>query len=217
MAAALRADPARPADDRHEQDREAHARAPEVPPRPRRRRRVLRARARRDGVPPVHRRPTKPRCTSRSCATAASGSGTCRRGPLVHRRRGRVRARDPRVARRERRGAAAVRDHRRRGRVRPRVAGASSRPTAGSASTGRRSTAAAARRRSQVAIFNMEYARSRALQPINRVGINLAGPDAARARHRRAEGSAGCRRSSPPTRSGASCSASPTPAPTSRR
>jgi alkylation response protein AidB-like acyl-CoA dehydrogenase len=27
-----------------------------------------------------------------------------------------------------------------------------------------------------VAIFNMEYARSRALQPINRVGINLAGP-----------------------------------------
>ncbi len=28
----------------------------------------------------------------------------------------------------------------------------------------------------EVAIFNMEYARSRALQPINRVGINLAGP-----------------------------------------
>ncbi len=28
----------------------------------------------------------------------------------------------------------------------------------------------------QVAIFNMEFARSRALQPINRVGINLAGP-----------------------------------------
>ena len=28
----------------------------------------------------------------------------------------------------------------------------------------------------QVAIFNMEYARSRASQPINRVGINLAGP-----------------------------------------
>jgi alkylation response protein AidB-like acyl-CoA dehydrogenase len=28
----------------------------------------------------------------------------------------------------------------------------------------------------QVAIFNMEYARSRARQPINRVGINLAGP-----------------------------------------
>ena len=51
----------------------------------------------------------------------------------------------------------------------------------------RASTAAAARRRCEVAIFNMEYARSRALQPINRVGINLAGPDAARARHRRAE------------------------------
>jgi alkylation response protein AidB-like acyl-CoA dehydrogenase len=28
----------------------------------------------------------------------------------------------------------------------------------------------------EVAIFNMEYSRSRALQPINRVGINLAGP-----------------------------------------
>src|SRR3954462_12189605 len=28
----------------------------------------------------------------------------------------------------------------------------------------------------QVAIFNMESARSRALQPVNRVGINLAGP-----------------------------------------
>jgi alkylation response protein AidB-like acyl-CoA dehydrogenase len=28
----------------------------------------------------------------------------------------------------------------------------------------------------QVAIFNMEYTRSRALQPVNRVGINLAGP-----------------------------------------
>jgi alkylation response protein AidB-like acyl-CoA dehydrogenase len=28
----------------------------------------------------------------------------------------------------------------------------------------------------EVAIFNMEYARSRALQPVNRVGINLTGP-----------------------------------------
>ena len=28
----------------------------------------------------------------------------------------------------------------------------------------------------EVALYNMEYARSRALQPVNRVGINLAGP-----------------------------------------
>jgi alkylation response protein AidB-like acyl-CoA dehydrogenase len=28
----------------------------------------------------------------------------------------------------------------------------------------------------EVAIFNMEYSRSRALQPVNRVGVNLAGP-----------------------------------------
>ena len=41
VAAALRADPARPADHRYQQDREAHARAPEVPRRPCGRRRVL--------------------------------------------------------------------------------------------------------------------------------------------------------------------------------
>ena len=80
------------------------------------------------------------------------------------------------MARRERRGPAALRDDRRRGRVRP--------------ARGRRELAAGrwvgihwpeaygGRGASpvQVAIFNMEYARSRALQPINRVGINLAGP-----------------------------------------
>ena len=51
-----------------------------------------------------------------------------------------------------------------------------SRTVAGSASTGRTSMAVAGASPVQVAIFNMEYARSRALQPINRVGINLAGP-----------------------------------------
>ena len=79
------------------------------------------------------------------------------------------------------------------------------------------STAAAARRPVEVAIFNMEYARSRALAADQPRRHQPRRPDAARARHRRAEGSGGCRRSSPPRRSGASCSPSRTPAPTSRR
>ena len=67
----------------------------------------------------------------------------------------------------------------------------------------------------QVAIFNMEYARSRALQPINRVGINLAGPTLLA--HGTEEQKAAVAAVDPhaPRRSGASCSASPTPAPTS--
>ena len=121
------------------------------------------------------------------------------------------------MARRAPRAAARVRDDRRRGRVGPRVAGEARGRPLGRHPLARRRTAGASASPVQVAIFNMEYARSRALQPINRVGINLAGPDAARARHRRAEGALAAARSSPPTRSGASCSASPTRAPTSRR
>ena len=62
VAAPVRARPARSADDRHEQDREAHARAPEVPPRPRRRRSAVRPRtaaSRSTGRSPT---PTRPRC-----------------------------------------------------------------------------------------------------------------------------------------------------------
>ena len=60
----------------------------------------------------------------------------------------------------------------------------------------------------EVAIFNAEYARSGAAQLVNRVGINLAGPTLL------AHGTSGqcramaARPSRPPTRSGASCSAS---------
>ena len=69
----------------------------------------------------------------------------------------------------------------------------------------------------EVAIFNMEYARSRALQPINRVGINLAGPTLLA--HGTDEQKARWLPDDPQRarRSGASSSPSPTPAPTSRR
>ena len=63
----------------------------------------------------------------------------------------------------------------------------------------------------------MEYARSRALQPVNRVGINLAGPTLLAHGTDGAEAALVARRSSTRRRSGASSSASPRRAPTSRR
>ena len=56
VAPSLRPDPQGSPDHGHEQDREAHARAPEVPSRSPGRRRVFRARARRGRLPAVHRR-----------------------------------------------------------------------------------------------------------------------------------------------------------------
>ena len=58
----------RAADHGHEQDREAHARAPEVPRRPRRRRPGVRPRPRTSRRTARSPPPTRTRCTRRSCA-----------------------------------------------------------------------------------------------------------------------------------------------------
>ena len=68
----------------------------------------------------------------------------------------------------------------------------------------------------QVALYQSEYARSQAPQPVNRVGINLVGPDPARPRHRGTAPAVDAQASCRPRRSGASCSPNPTPAATSR-
>ena len=75
----------------------------------------------------------------------------------------------------------------------------SSPPTAGSASTGPRAYGGRGASPVEVAIFNMEYARSRAPAAGEPGRHQPRRADAARARHRRAEGSAGCRRSSTPS------------------
>ena len=68
---------ARAADDGHEQDRQAHARAPEVARRPRRRRPGVRPRPRRRRRTGAFTRGRRGRAARRrSCTTAASGSGT---------------------------------------------------------------------------------------------------------------------------------------------
>ena len=180
---------ARPADDRHQQDREAHARAPEVAHRPGRRRRRLRARPRR--ATRTGRSPPADEQALRDAFEryrARPLLGPLSRGPVLH---------APRSRRSPPRSAAWLDDE-------PRAAArASRRSTTRSRGVAAWQAKLAADRwvgihwpaeyggrgasPVQVAIFNMEYARSRALQPVNRVGINLAGPDAARARHRRAE------------------------------
>ena len=65
----------------------------------------------------------------------------------------------------------------------------------------------------QVAIFNLEYARSRAPQPVNRNGINHVGPTLL-AHGTEEQKARWLPRSSTPRRSGASCSASRGPVPT---
>ena len=143
--------------------------------------------------------------------------GSLIRGPLVHRGGGRLRDGDPRVV------GAQPRPSRR----------ASRRSTTRSSGAGRGRPKLAADRwvgihwpdayggrgasPVQVAIFNMEYARSRRA-PAGEPGRHQPRrPDAARARHRRAEAALVAADPHARPRSGASCSASPTPAPTSRR
>ena len=115
--------------------------------------------------------------------------GPVAHGPLVHRRGARVRA--PRSAawlaaqrRACRRASRRIADEVELGRA---LAGAARRRPLGRHPLARRVRRArrVAGRRSRSSTWSTRA--SRALQPINRVGINLAGPDAARARHRRAE------------------------------
>ena len=78
VAAALRPHPARPADDRHEQDREADARPPEVAERPGRRRPVYVPRSRRRRVPRARRRGGTGTPRVVRDRTSANASGTSR-------------------------------------------------------------------------------------------------------------------------------------------
>ena len=69
----------------------------------------------------------------------------------------------------------------------------------------------------ETAIFFEEMGRARAPLPANVLGLLLGGPTLDGLGHRRAEGALPRRRSSPPRRSGARASPSPTPARTSPR
>ena len=173
----------------------------EVPARPRRRRRAVRARARRRRATGRSRRTTRHalhdvvRALPARAVLGSVSAWTSRSPPEEHAfaRRGAGVARgQPSSCRR------AFETDRRRGRVGPARGRPSSRRIAGSASTGRASTAAGARRRSRSrsSTWSTRAPRAAAGQP-GRHQPRRA--DAARARHRRAEGSAGCRRSSTPS------------------
>ena len=161
---------------------------------------------------------TRPSCWPSSPAPAASASGTCRRhGPRLHRRRAGLR-----------RGGAGL-----AGRP-PRAAARRSPTLAEEVAWGRAWQARLAADRwvgihwpSSLRRARRHAGRGGAVQHGVRPGPGAAAgepgrhqpgrADAAGPRHRRAEGAAGCRRSSTPASSGASCSASPTPAATWRR
>ena len=177
VAAALRPHAARSADHRHEQDREAHAGAPEVPPRPRARRPAATCAS----AANAHYRAF----TAADAAAllrivravpAANGSGIS--DPWISRSAPRRTRSQPRSARGWRRTSSSrpVSRPRRRGRVGTRVAGeARRRPL------GRHPLAGGVRRPGRVAGAGRDLQhgvrpQSRALQPVNRVGINLAGP-----------------------------------------
>ena len=88
-------------------------------------------------------------------------------------------------------------------------------PTAGSGSAGRRSTAARVGPPTDQFIFFDEVQRAQAPFPF--VTVNTVGPTLMALRHRRAEGAASCRASSPARSTSRSATPSPRPAPTSRR
>ena len=166
-------------------------------------------RPRRAGVPAVHRRRRAALHDVVRALPARAVLGPVDVDLALHPRGAGVRRRDPRVARREPRAPAAfdsLDDEIEWGRA---LAGAARGRPLGRASTGRRSTAGAARRRSQVAIFNMEYARSRALAAGQPRRHQPRRAHAARARHRRAEAALAAGDPRRRARSGASCSASP--------
>ena len=174
----------------------------EVPVRPRRRRPRLSCAGRgEDALPAVHRRRRGGAARLVRARPAASASGTCSRdGPRAsppRSRRSPTRSGRgwPRTSSCRRAFAVA----RRRGRLGRGLAGQAGRRPLGRHPLAGASTAGGARRRCRSRSSTWSTPGPRAPQPVNRVGINLAGPDAARPRHRRAEAALAARRSSTPS------------------
>ena len=139
--------------------------------------RLLRPRPRRRRVPRRSRRTTRTRCAPPSAPPAAAASGTSE--SVVDLASPRRKRRSPPRCGHGSRRTSSRRRRSRRSTTRWRGVGGgrrSSPRTAGSASTGRRSTAVAARRRSRSRSSTWSTPAPRAPQPVNRVGINLAGP-----------------------------------------